>query len=139
MDSCNLESFLNQAVDKCNLRNILAAYGIPTNENVKFDIESNNEIIASCHLPLKDHEVGAQEPITSLTPLRGEIVEFLNAGQDLCGLVEEIALYKPQSSLFKIYLNIGIAQLNNEQFYSSTMSFTMKIIMPCFPRPACAT
>jgi hypothetical protein len=138
MDPCKLESLLDKTIKDCNLRDILAKYGIPINESVRFDIESNHEVIASCHLPLKNYEVSSQDPISSLTKLRNELVNFLNAGQDLCGLVEEIASYKPQSSLFKIHLNIGTAQFNIEQFYSSTMSFTMGYMIPCPPRPACA-
>ena len=140
-----LYSLLEKTLIECNLRDVLKRHGISGEEIVRVDIESNNEIIASCHLPLNNtetligSEVPAQALAVPLTNLREEVVEILNKGQDLHGLVEELEFYKPKSSLFRIIFNVGIIKIGDLKAPKSVVALRFGYRTPCDPRECCAT
>lgn len=134
-----LNSLLGKTLVEFKLRDVLKRYGIPGEETVRVDIESNDEIIACSYLPLNNDEGLVQAPVASLIKLREEIVEILNRGQDLFGLVEELEFYKPNSSLFKVHLNIGTAQVDDLKFSNLKIVAKFGYRSPCGPRECCAT
>ena len=102
-----IESLLDQAIDKFKLRDMLAEYGIPSDEIVEIELSTENRVIAACNVPLGDNKATAESSYSPLPGLRDRINVFLDKSQENLKLLEQIDGHKAPLSPVKVTLNIG--------------------------------
>jgi hypothetical protein len=137
MNSCEkpLEFLLDQSIDKLNLRNILAAYGISNDEIVKIELSTEDRIIASCNVPERSNVVPAEGSSASLSELRSQMKVFFNDGQKQFNLVEQIEAHKTPSSLVKVTLSIGTTMARKVKIPKLVLIFYVGTESPCSDTP----
>ena len=136
MDPCEtpLESLLDQAIDEFKLRDILAEYGIPSDEIVEIELSIENRVIATCNVPLGDNKASAEGSYSPLPGLRDRINIFLDKGQEKFKLLEQIDGHKAPLSPVKVTLNIGKKLVGRVKIPVLALASYHGILHPC-PHP----
>lgn len=132
-----LEELLADAINKLNLRGLLAKYGIAKEQPVKVELKYGNLLLASNQIPQTSNDnqiefVG--------TDLRQEIIDgFLMKAERLLGLSD--AVHKcgvPENEAEILMLEFSCGKLDN---YESTSNLKISLfsvkVCPCGPLQCC--